>query len=171
MKNKCLFISLQGLGNTILNIPIIYEYSKNKVIDIIVSDNLQKSLFNNLDFINKVFTPKEFIMQQLFFKYDMSIALAPNWKRENLFLFLSRAKFKLSLINKNYPYYYKQLYILNILNKNYLIDFNLHDTENNMKLLNIHKFSYIQEELEKSLLKTVNANNLPYELLQNIGLW
>ncbi len=154
MKKSVIIISLQGLGNTIILLPVIKsylrenKYSKTDNISLIVSNNgsskimeyeLKKyhisiiewnekknSLYNLIKIFLKIYT----------FKYDVLFAAFPSAKRENILTFLSRSNIKKIYRVKN-----NKINLLQFLNKNISTKYNknYHDHLSNRILFNLKK--------------------------------
>lgn len=103
---KVLIISLQGMGNVILALPAIKQYSEINSSDItmfVANHGLHKVL-SRMEFIkdiylwdgNKPFYVNIFNLRNKLknYAFDEAFTADPNLRRENLLLFLSRAKAK-----------------------------------------------------------------------------
>lgn len=150
MKENVLIISLQGLGNTVMLMPILKYLDKQnkKMITLVLSDNgscqFIKSL--NLKTVKKIYVWKEKektiqnivqltkqIKNEIF---DVAYAAYPSAKRENTLLFLSRARKKNMLkCNKGF---FKLWQFLNPTAKT--ADYTFHDIENNALLFGVPIF-------------------------------
>ncbi len=134
MKRKLLFISLQGLGNAILYLPIIKKLSISYDIDLVLSNDSVTDFYNYSPHIQNVFNIKKFLKIILLKKYDIAIASFPNCRRENIVLFFCKAKSKLCFSSKEK--YFRNLFFLNYSNKK-LPDGERHYIDNLSELISV----------------------------------
>lgn len=152
MQNKLLFISCQGIGNTILCLPIIQSFKeKGYSCDWIVSDNgsseivkifgladqiyewqERKNHFQNLVAIGAALKNKT---------YEKAYALVPSGRRENLILRMAHAQSKGGWRTKHF------IRLLSSLDpKQPLWDEGIHDLESNQMLTRV-----TSGEIEKAI--------------------
>lgn len=102
---KVLLLTVQGIGNTILSLPVIYALkAKGYGVDLLLSDNGSSNLVHFLNVADQIFIWHENhnLLVNLFrlglflqfHHYDTVYALSPAGRRENLLLRLAKARSK-----------------------------------------------------------------------------
>jgi len=162
-EKSILIISLQGLGNTVIFSPILkyLDSIKKCKIDVVLSDNGSSQYINSLKLssINQVIiwrTSQRPLTNILNIylrirksKYEIAYSTYPSGKRENILLFLSKARLKKSL-----KYFKGSFRLLSFLNYTAKKSNPLqHDLENNSILFNI-PISEIKEASNNSIQKS-----------------
>jgi ADP-heptose:LPS heptosyltransferase len=146
---KILVVSIQGIGNTTLLLPVIRQMAiQNKCeLDIVISNNGSHEILQGNPYIGRVYIwdERKASLQNLLIlreqlrqtMYDVAYAAYPNWSRENAIIFLSRAKKKIGYKCGAIDLIGRFFSILNgfkIGRQN-----NQHDLINNLKLLELNK--------------------------------
>ena len=141
---KILVISLQGMGNVLLSLPAIKQYSEINPSDItmVVANHGLHKILARLGFIKDIYLwdgnisscPNIISLRKSIkgYFYDKAFASDPSIKRENLLLFLCNAKAKRSFHYYNYMASWKMLCFLNP--KRNVRNNCWHDAEANMRL-------------------------------------
>lgn len=99
--------NLQGLGNSIINYPLVSAISRSHEIDLLTwqkngSTSFYKEIFPKVNCIG--FDSFGEIITWDSPHYDMAFALFPAWKREHLSLLAAKSSLKVNFWLKNRPY-------------------------------------------------------------------
>ncbi|MBN1688952.1 MAG: glycosyltransferase family 9 protein [Candidatus Omnitrophica bacterium] len=169
-KKRILFISVEGVGNTILALPVFLAYqARGMQIDVVVSDNGSQEVTSYFQAADRIFLwhEKKSWLQNLLrlassfrrFSYDSAYAVCPAGRRGNALLRLACAKEKkgwrssksmrlLSFRDKEMPFW----------------DEKDHDLVSNQKLTGL-----LDEEVQKAILALKEKVNLGADVCRGEG--
>ena len=157
--HESLFATLQGLGNSIIQWPVIEFLKTKKKITVAAMNNGSAKFYK--EFGHKVIpinSRKEIISKLVFKRFESVQTPCPSWRRECLVHLLTRSSNKSSIVHKN------KKYSLFFKNKNHSnVKNNVHDLENTINTL-------FQNESEKrEFYKFRNGLKLKFndEVLKN----
>lgn len=146
-KEKHIIFALQGMGDFIINLPLIKNYSLSEIdLTLVVSNNGSSQISNNIlenKYINLIIWNEKNtrlrnfinILQELQnYKFNKAFALYPSGRRENLLLYLTRADKKfISLV----PHGFFRLFQFLNHQSSFVDDIKKHCIEINSHLLDI----------------------------------
>lgn len=146
-------ISLQGLGNSIINFPIYYQIAKSYDVQIVAYRNGSSSFYRELGAnVLEISSLKDLFFQSTSIKTDFSFSFYPNWRRELACLNLSHA-------NEKFHFSTKPILQPFFLGHCLPTNFERHDFENNLEILKVLGLEYTRSI--SALSDFINKDNKP----------